>query len=100
VPNNCSDNAIAESQGKTVLLPIFDSYAGSGSNATYRIYGYAAFRLTGYRFGGQNNSNPSPCNGNERCIRGYFTQFVDISDAFTFGTGGPQLGASIVQLTQ
>jgi hypothetical protein len=100
VPNNCSDNAISESLGKTVLLPIFDAYEGSGSNATYRIYGYAAFRLSGYRFGGQNNSNPSPCTGNQRCIRGYFTKFVDISEAFTYGTGGPQLGASIIRLTK
>ena len=74
--------------------------AGAGSNATYRIYGYAAFKMTGYSFGGQNNSNPAPCNGNERCIAGYFTRFVDISEAFTYGAGGPQLGASIVRLTQ
>ena len=100
VPSSCTDSVISGSLGKTVLLPIFDAYAGTGSNATYRMYGYAAFRLTGYRFGGQNNSNPAPCNGNQRCIRGYFTKFVDISEAFTYGTGGPQLGASIVRLTK
>ena len=27
-------------------------------------------------------------------------RFVDISEAFTYGTGSPQLGASIVRLTQ
>ena len=30
--------------GQTVLLPIFDDVGGSGSNAWYRVYGYAAFR--------------------------------------------------------
>jgi Flp pilus assembly protein TadG len=100
VPNGCSNQDISGSVGKTVLLPIFDAYAGTGGSATYRVYGYAAFRLTGYRFGGQNDSNPSPCKGNERCISGYFTRFVDISEAFTYGTGGPQLGAAIVRLTK
>jgi len=100
VPSSCSGQAISGSAGKTVLLPIFDAYAGTGGNATYQVYGYAAFRLTGYRFGGQNDSNPSPCKGNERCISGYFTRFVDISEAFTYGTGGPQLGAAIVRLTK
>ena len=84
----------------TVLLPIFDSYAGSGNGATYTIYGYAAFKLTGYQLGGQNKTSPVPCNGNDRCIAGYFLRFVDISEAFTYGAGSPQLGASVVRFTQ
>jgi Flp pilus assembly protein TadG len=100
VPSSCSNALLSGSVGNTVLLPLFDVYAGSGSNATYTIYGYAAFRLTGYHFGGQNSTNPAPCNGEKRCISGYFTKFVDISEAFTYGAGGPQLGASIVRLTK
>jgi len=102
VPSSCSttDIELVSSQGRTILLPIFDAYYGTGSGATYRMYGYAAFKMTGYHFGGQFSSNPAPCNGNARCISGYFTRFVDISEAFTYGAGGPQLGASIVRLTQ
>ena len=100
VPSNCSNTVLSGSLDTTVLLPIFDAYAGTGSNATYRIYGYAAFKLTGYRFGGQNNTNPAPCSGNERCIAGSFQRFVDISEAFTYGAGTPQLGASVVRFTQ
>ena len=74
VPSSCSTSDLAGSLGRTVLLPIFDAYYGSGNTATYRMYGYAAFKLTGYHFGGQNNSSPSPCNGNDRCIAGYFMQ--------------------------
>jgi hypothetical protein len=85
-------------QGKTVLLPIFDQANDSGSHATYRVYGYAAFKITGYHLGGQYSWN-RPCHGNERCIRGYFTQFVGVSDAFDFGASAPKLGASIVKLT-
>jgi hypothetical protein len=100
VPSGCTTGAFAAMLGHTVLLPLFDAYAGTGSGATYRVYGYAAFVLTGYNFGGQYSSNPAPCNGSARCIEGYFTHFVDISDAFTYGAGTPQLGASVVRLTK
>lgn len=84
--------------GSTVLLPIFDSSSGTGSGATYRVYGYAAFQLTGYNFGGQYKVG-SPCSGNARCVQGYFTKFVDLSDSFTYGSGTPQLGVSVLKLT-
>jgi hypothetical protein len=102
VPSSCSttDIEVVSSQGRTILLPIFDAYYGTGSGATYRMYGYAAFKMTGYHFGGQFSSNPAPCNGNARCISGYFVRFVDISEAFTYGVGNPQLGASIVKFTK
>jgi hypothetical protein len=98
VPSSCSTSDFLAWQGKTVLLPIFDQASGSGSNAAYRIYGYAAFVLTGYHFGGQYTWN-TPCSGNARCIRGYFTRFVDEANNFTYGTTAPNLGASVVKLT-
>ena len=42
--------------GQTVLLPIFDDSGGTGNSAWYRVYGYAAFTITGYDFGGQYNT--------------------------------------------
>jgi len=81
-----------------VLLPLYDIAGGTGSTAWYHIYGYVAFQLTGYFFGGQYQSPVAPCSGNARCVSGYFTQFVDLSTAFTYGAG-PTLGSSIVYLT-
>jgi Flp pilus assembly protein TadG len=98
VPSSCSSSDLVAVQGKTVLLPIFDQALWSGSNGTYRVYGYAAFTITGYFFGGQNVWN-QPCNGNERCIKGYFTKFAGTLDAFDYGSGSPQLGVSVVTLT-
>lgn len=99
VPSGCSTTALSSAVGKTVLLPIFDSSSGTGSGASYRIYGYAAFRVTGYHFGGQYDAGTGTCNGNARCIKGYFVRFVDLSEAFTYGAGAPELGASIIRVT-
>jgi hypothetical protein len=98
VPSSCSSSDLGAMQGKTVLLPIFDQAYDSGSNAIYRVYGYAAFMITGYHFGGQNSWN-SPCSGNQRCIRGYFTKYAGVLDAFDFGPSAPNLGTSLVSLT-
>ena len=99
VPSGCSTTALSSMVGRTVLLPLFDGYAGSGSGASYRIYGYAAFRLTGYHFGGQYDAGTGTCNGNARCVKGYFTRFVDLAEAFEYGAGAPDLGASIIRVT-
>ena len=99
VPNSCSLADFTALLGKTVLLPLFDDYGGEGSSAWYRIYGYAAFTVTGYDFSGQYSTSPSPCHGNERCVSGYFTRFVDQSSAFQYSDTAPQLGASVLSLT-
>jgi len=80
------------------LIPVFDQWEGTGGNATYRIWGYAAFRFTGYYLGGQYKTTPNPCNGNERCVTGYFTRYVDLQEAFVSGPGAPELGAAVVSL--
>ncbi len=55
-----------------VLLPIFDTSAGTGSNATYHIIGFGWFVLTAY------NSQ-----GNDKWIQGYF-----VEDAVPVAEGG------------
>ena len=50
LPSGCSTAQVVAQQNKTVLLPIFDQAFEQGSHATYRVYGYAAFVLTGYHF--------------------------------------------------
>lgn len=99
VPTGCTTDDFAAMQNQVVLLPIFDEYDGTGTNAKYTIYGYAAFKLTGYHFGGQYTWN-SPCNGNDRCVRGYFVEWVELGNAFTYGGSAPDLGATVVSLTE
>ncbi|MPV37016.1 pilus assembly protein TadG-related protein [Georgenia subflava] len=100
VPSGCSTADFTAVQGDTVLLPIFDSSGGTGSSAWYRLYGYAAFVVTGYHFVGQYSWSASgTCKGNVRCVQGYFTEFVDLSADFDHGTSAPQLGAAVVSLT-
>jgi Flp pilus assembly protein TadG len=99
-PSVCEPTYVSSLVGRTVLLPLFDESGGTGSNAWYHVYGYAAFTITGYHFGGQFGTTPRPCGGNERCISGYFTRFVEMSDRFTFDTNAPQLGAWVLRLVR
>ncbi len=98
VPSTCSTTDFSEWVGQTVLLPLFDQAGESGTNAWYRVYGYAAFRLTSYHLGGQYSTSPQPCNGNERCVAGYFTRFVELSDAWDYDPTAPELGSSVLRL--
>ncbi len=97
-PATCEPAYIASLLGRTVLLPLFDDSGDTGTNAWYRVFGYAAFRITGYHLGGHFSTDPQPCHGNERCVAGYFTRFVELSDAFDFDPDAPQLGAWVLRL--
>jgi Flp pilus assembly protein TadG len=98
VPSTCSTADLSEWLDQTVLLPLFDQVGESGTNAWYRVYGYAAFRLTGYSLGGQYYSSPKPCTGNDRCVTGYFTRFVELSDAWDYDPTAPTTGTSVLRL--
>jgi hypothetical protein len=97
-PGNCTPGSFQSMKGDTILLPIFDDAGGTGTNAWYHVYGYAAFKLTGWFFGGQYSSNPQPCSGNERCITGYFTDLVTVGEDFPSSPDAPILGAVRVRL--
>lgn len=100
VPSGCTTADFAAVQNQVVLLPLYDLAGSSGTNAWYRLYGYAAFRVTGYHFVGQFSwSAEGSCKGSVRCVQGYFVQFVSLDDRFTYGVGAPRLGASVVSLT-
>lgn len=99
VPSICSPADFDKQIGQTVLLPIFDRYDGSGSNAKYQIFGYAAFTLKNYYFAGQYKTTSPPCGGSERCISGSFDRFVDLAENFDYSPDGPRLGAAVVALT-
>jgi Flp pilus assembly protein TadG len=95
----CTTGDFTDLQNKTVLLPIFDRSGSTGTNAWYHVYGYAAFKITGYFFGGQFKWN-APCGGNDRCIKGKFVQYVSPSDAFFYDSGAPSMGAWVLRLVR
>jgi len=84
----CSDSYFTAQLNRTVLLPLFEKHGGTGTNAWYQVYAYAAFRLTGFHFQGSHN-----------WLNGYFLVFVAPSDAWRYGAGAPDLGARVVSLT-
>lgn len=91
-------------KGSTIIVPIFDGATGTGQHASYNIYGFAAFTITGWKFsgnGGQTSIDPAApsCTGNCRGIQGYFTRWVSL-DAGGGELGGPDLGASIIRLSK
>jgi Flp pilus assembly protein TadG len=93
----CSPADFTALQNRTVLLPIFDQAGGTGSSAWYHVYGYAAFKITGYYFAGKYSWN-RPCSGSARCIAGYFLRFVDLGAAWSYSPDAPNLGSSILRL--
>jgi len=103
-PGAC-DETMAHAAGTTVLVPIFDgANVTHGPAASYHIYAFAAFTLTGWKLSGgtkmpQVNIDPKApkCTGNCRGIQGNFSHWVSI-DAAAAELGGPDLGASIVRL--
>ena len=97
-PSSCSSFSFDSLINTTILLPVFSSARKQGNTSYLKVYGYAAFRLTGYYFGSGYSYNAS-CNGSERCLRGYFTTLHERSAAFTYGSGAPQLGAASVTLS-
>lgn len=103
-----SDKCIAAMQNmknQSILIPMFENAGGSGANGWYKIYGFAAFKITGWKFGGNgqadlnwNNTGTPSCTGSCRGIIGVFQKFVDLGSGYT--SGGPDLGTKIVKLTQ
>ncbi|MGV8848166.1 MAG: Tad domain-containing protein [Propionibacteriaceae bacterium] len=94
-PNSCAGFDWATVVGKPILVPIFDDFKGSGSNAQYKIKGLAAFNISAICLG-PNAKVPttmSKCPSNKR-IEGTFIKYTDLTGnyiidptATNFGTG-------------
>lgn len=103
-PGVC-DGVMANMKGRTILVPIFDGASTkNGPAASYHIYAFAAFTITGWKLSGGNrmptvNIDPAApnCAGNCRGIQGYFDRWVSV-DAADVELGGPDLGAKTVRL--
>lgn len=96
MPTVCSATDLHQLRDKTVLLPLFALATGTGSSGKYYVKGFAAFHVTAYAFPSEKwPSTTSLCN---KCIRGYFVEFVGLDHNLTLGPA-PSYGADLVKLT-
>nr|WP_307800737.1 MULTISPECIES: Tad domain-containing protein [unclassified Arthrobacter] len=103
-PNDpACDSVLATIMDEPVLIPLFSSATGNGSNAVYSLIGFGAFQVTGYKFsgtGGILDPAAPACNGNCRGLQGFFARFVSLDEFTLSNNGQPNYGASVVALTQ
>ena len=93
-----------------VLLPIFNSVTGTGTNAIYGLTTFAAFKVAGWKVGSSGlpytfrNRTPDvpaaleckePCRG----IIGTFVKYVSLANGYTLGPVNPD-GATVVALSK
>ncbi|WP_197060557.1 pilus assembly protein TadG-related protein [Arthrobacter sp. L77] len=95
-PQNCDDL-----DGTTILLPVYVSESGNGNNVSYKVDGFAAFRVTAHSWPSELQNEPG-CN---RCagIKGRFIKLVSLEDLQSFGVeelGGASFNASFVALSK
>jgi len=98
--SQCAQLLLTAQQNQTPLLvPIYVS-ANPGGPPTYALKGFAEFVVTGYNLSvgfASDWLNPAnDCQGTTYCLNGYFTQEVV---PFSGSLNGPNLGASVIQLT-
>ncbi|GAA1770022.1 hypothetical protein GCM10009747_34040 [Agromyces humatus] len=107
--NGCDADVLRTKLCQTLLIPLYTSHTGGGSNATFTISRFAAFKLTGLKTSGGAPSGADFCGGsvlppsipgppgNSKGIQGYFVKYVDLGEDFEVGEG-PEGGLSIVRL--
>lgn len=111
----CPDDYITKLLGKTVLIPLYDSYTpgSGGSGGSYMISRFAAFTVTGYHVASAKCDLPgvktgSDCylpgeskspgfKGGEFGLQGYFVRYVAIGEDFELGDS-PDGGLTIARL--
>ena len=99
-PNSCAGFDWSTVINKKVLIPIFDNFQGSGSNAEYQIKGLAAFIITGICLGpdAQIPTTMSQCPSNKR-IEGNFTNYTVLTGGYTIDPNAPHFGTGVVTLS-
>lgn len=99
----CED-VLAAILNEPVLIPLFSSALnGGGDKTAYKLIGFAAFKVTGYKFGGalEVDDDLAPdCNGECRGLQGYFVRFVSLEEGTLAAPGSPNFGATKVHLTE
>lgn len=96
--SGCTEEYIASLIGTTVVVPIYDTFRGTGDNTEYHIVAFAALELLDYRISGDDQVPVEPsCSGQCRGIQARFVEFLDFDDEFELGNGG-DAGVTIVRL--
>lgn len=98
------DAILARIMGEPALVPLFNSATDGGGNTVYTLIGFAAFQVTGYKFGGPSVTNLDPaapsCTGNCRGLQGYFARFVSLEESGATTGTVPNFGATAVFLSK
>ncbi|WP_385899723.1 pilus assembly protein TadG-related protein [Tessaracoccus sp. O5.2] len=97
-PNNSNCNSLLTNMvGEEILIPLFDEAKGTGGGS-YHIVGFAVLLVSDYclnkGFGWYGGADK--CTGAERSVTGTFVKRVNLASE----VGGPNYGATAVQLTQ
>lgn len=117
IPANCT--SLLTSWGSSIdsgiypigLFPVYKSVSESGSKALYSLSGFAAFEIHGWKLkqGGSEKYpelfradyyNGLKCGKDCIGIIGKFIRHVSLDEDFVLGTGGKDMGAYIVRLTE
>lgn len=117
IPANCSNllkswaASISTGEYPLGLFPVYESVSDTGSKATYILSGFAAFEIYGWKLK-QGGSETYPelfranyytgLNCGKDCIGiiGKFVRHVSLDENFIWGTGGKDMGAYVVRLTE
>lgn len=84
-----------------ILLPIFEEDNDlNGNNHEFRVLGFAAFEIVGYRVRGEWSGGTNPCSNPDRCFEGRFHAFYALGDEPGGYEGGMDLGAREVYLIE
>lgn len=111
-PDNCIATldrwkaAINSGNHPVVILPVFDKVTGTGSSTIYHLHSFAAYKVHGWYFTGENmafrntatHAGAAACTGNCRGVIGEFVKYVSLVDGYTMGAPNVN-GTNIVQLT-
>lgn len=97
-PASCKDFDWTTLQNQTAVVPIFDEFKGTGSNAEYKIKGLAALTITGYCFGSDAKWNLDKCPSDKR-IQGKFTLYEDAGGDYSIDPSAPHFGLTTVRLS-
>jgi hypothetical protein len=82
--------------GEPVLVPIFEQTNDKpGDNHEFKVMGFAAYVIDGYRIRG-NWANNAPCSNPDRCFSGRFTEYITLAqyqegDYATFDLGAREI---------
>lgn len=98
------DAVLATIMEQPALIPLYDSNSGNGNNTVYSLIGFAAFQVTGYKFGGPSVTHIDPaapsCTGNCRGLQGFFARFVSLGEYSLSTGGGANYGGTVAALTE